>query len=168
MIEIHCSVIKRPFNRLIANAFLLVYVYVNLSLFSRSCLLHFVYFPTQDEFYVVFFMCIFVFSLRIYFILASPNAFFSLRPKICFVMQGVSRHAFLYRFENPTNSLHPHLITINTYAEDLVICSLNVWGLSNTMEKRETFRRLKLKSYAIYFLQEVHCTKEKEILWTSE
>ena len=25
-----------------------------------------------------------------------------------------------------------------------------------------------LKNYAIYFLQEVHCTKEKEILWTSE
>ena len=36
------------------------------------------------------------------------------------------------------------------------------------MKSRETFRWLKLKSYAIYFLQEVHCTKEKEILWTSE
>ena len=36
------------------------------------------------------------------------------------------------------------------------------------MKRRETFRWLKLKSYAIYFLQEVHCTKEKEILWTSE
>ena len=35
-------------------------------------------------------------------------------------MQGVSRHAYLYRFANPNNSLHPHLITINTYAEDLV------------------------------------------------
>ena len=77
-------------------------------------------------------------------------------------MQGVSGHAYLYRFENLTNSLHPHLITINTYAEDLVI------GLSNTMKRRETFRWLKLKNYAIYFLQEVHCTKEKEILWTSE
>ena len=35
-------------------------------------------------------------------------------------MQGVSHHAYLYRFANPTKSLHPHLITINTYAEDLV------------------------------------------------
>ena len=41
-------------------------------------------------------------------------------------------------------------------------------GLSNIMKKRETFRWFKLKSYAIYFLQEVRCTKEKEILWTSE
>ena len=36
------------------------------------------------------------------------------------------------------------------------------------MKRRETFRWLKLKKYAIYFLQEVHSTKEKEILWTSE
>ena len=25
-----------------------------------------------------------------------------------------------------------------------------------------------MKAYAIYFLQEVHCTKEKETLWSSE
>ena len=37
---------------LIANAFLLVYAYANVSL----CLLHFVYFPTQDEFYVVLYV----------------------------------------------------------------------------------------------------------------
>ena len=83
-------------------------------------------------------------------------------------MQGVSRHAYLYRFNNPTNSLHTQLITINTYDEDLVICSLNVWGLLSTMKKRETFRWFKLKKIAIYFLQEVYCTKEIEILSTSE
>ena len=49
-----------------------------------------------------------------------------------------------------------------------MICSLNVRGLSNTMKRREIFRWLKLKSFAIYFLQEVHCTQEKENWWTSE
>ena len=80
----------------------------------------------------------------------------------------VNCYAYLYRFNNSTNNVYPFQITINTYAEDLVICSLNVRGLSNNIKRRETFRWLKLKKYAIYFLQEVHCTKEKEILWTSE
>ena len=29
------------------------------------------------------------------------------------------------------------------------------------MKRRETFRWLKMKKYAVYFLQEVHCTKTK-------
>ena len=49
-----------------------------------------------------------------------------------------------------------------------MICSLNVRGLSNTVKRREIFRWLKLKNFAIYFLQEVHCTQEKENWWTSE
>ena len=36
------------------------------------------------------------------------------------------------------------------------------------MKRREIFRWLKLKNFAIYFLQEVHCTQEKENWWTSE
>ena len=36
------------------------------------------------------------------------------------------------------------------------------------MKRRQIFRWLKNKAYAIYFLQEVHCTKDKETLWSSE
>ena len=62
-----------------------------------------------------------------------------------------------------------HFIIIAfTLNDELVICSLNVRGLSNPLKRRETFRWLKMKKYGICFLQEVHCTKEKESLWTSE
>ena len=56
----------------------------------------------------------------------------------------------------------------NAFADELVIFSFNVRGLSNTMKRREIFRWLKTRKYAIFFLQEVHCSKEKEIYWTSE
>ena len=81
-------------------------------------------------------------------------------------MQGVSRHAYLYRFENPTYSLHPHLVTINTYAEDLVISSLNVRGLSNTMKRRETFCWLKLKKTTqfIFFKKFIVLTRERDLV----
>ena len=36
------------------------------------------------------------------------------------------------------------------------------------MKRREIFRWLKTKKCAIFFLQEVHCSKDKEICWTSE
>ena len=36
------------------------------------------------------------------------------------------------------------------------------------MKRREIFRWLKQKNITIYFLQEVHCTKEKENCWTAE
>ena len=36
------------------------------------------------------------------------------------------------------------------------------------MKRRETFRWLKMKKYAVYFLQEVHCTKDKEHIWSAE
>ena len=63
--------------------------------------------------------------------------------------------------------LHFIIITF-TLNDELVICSLNVRGLSNPLKRRETFRSLKMKKYGIFFLQEVHCTKEKESPWTSE
>ena len=34
------------------------------------------------------------------------------------------------------------------------------------MKRRETFRWLKMKKYAIYF--QVHCTKDKEHIWSAE
>ena len=36
------------------------------------------------------------------------------------------------------------------------------------MKKRETFRWLKMKKYAVHFLQEVHCKKDKEHIWSAE
>ena len=41
-------------------------------------------------------------------------------------------------------------------------------GLSNNLKRPETFRWLRMKKIGIFFLQEVHCTKEKERLWSSE
>ena len=61
------------------------------------------------------------------------------------------------------------LLIINKFSiDELIICSLNVRGLSNNLERRETFRWLRMKKFGIFFLQEVHCTKEKERLWSSE
>ena len=36
------------------------------------------------------------------------------------------------------------------------------------MKRRETFRSLKMKKCAIYFLQKVHCAKDKEHIWSTE
>ena len=61
------------------------------------------------------------------------------------------------------------LLIINKFPiDELIICSLNVRGLSNNLKRRETFRWLRMKKFGIFFLQEVHCTKEKERLWSSE
>ena len=46
--------------------------------------------------------------------------------------------------------------------------SLNVRGLSNTVKRCEMFWWLKTKKYTIFFLQEVHCSEDKEKCWTSE
>ena len=64
-----------------------------------------------------------------------------------------------------SSPLYNHHFTLN---DELVICTLNVRGLSNSLKRRETFRWLKMKKYGIFFLQEVHCTKKKESLWMSE
>ena len=60
---------------------------------------------------------------------------------------------------------HPQAIPYNA---ELVICSLSVRGLSNIMKRCETFFRLKMKKYGICFLQEVHCTEDKEHIWSAE
>ena len=61
------------------------------------------------------------------------------------------------------------LLIINKFLiDELIICSLNVRGLSNNLKRRETFRWLRMKKIGIFFLQEVHCTKEKERQWSSE
>ena len=61
------------------------------------------------------------------------------------------------------------LLIINKFPiNELVICSLNVRGLSNNLKRRETFRWLRIKKVGIFFLQEVHCTEEKERLWSLE
>ena len=36
------------------------------------------------------------------------------------------------------------------------------------MKRHETVYWLKMKKYAVYFLQDVHCTKDKEHIWTAE
>ena len=63
--------------------------------------------------------------------------------------------------------LHFIIITF-TLNDELVICSLNVRGLSNPLKRRETFLWLKMKKYRIFFHKEAHCSKEEESLWTSE
>ena len=65
-----------------------------------------------------------------------------------------------------TKDFLSHLFTLEP--DDMVICSLNVRGLSNNTKRRETFLWLKKKKFSIYFLQEVHSTKETEPYWHSE
>ena len=64
----------------------------------------------------------------------------------------------------------PHFIIITfTLNDELVICSLNVRGLHVQLPKKAgNFPLLKMKKHGIFFLPEVHCTKEKESLGTSE
>ena len=53
--------------------------------------------------------------------------------------------------------------------DDITVCSLNVRGLTNNQKRRKTFLWLeKKKKFSIYFLQEVHSTRETEICWQSE
>ena len=58
--------------------------------------------------------------------------------------------------------------TLFAFCLHFIIISLNVRGLFNSLKRRETFCWLKMKRYGIFFLQEVHYTKGKESLWTSE
>ena len=41
-------------------------------------------------------------------------------------------------------------------------------GLSSEVKRRETFNWLRNKKYSVYFLQEVHSSKEAENLWLAE
>ena len=53
-------------------------------------------------------------------------------------------------------------------SDDMVICSLNVRGLSSNTKRRETFLWLKKNRLSICSLQEVHSTNETEPYWHSE
>ena len=66
-----------------------------------------------------------------------------------------------------TKDFLSHLFTMES---DMVICSLNVKGLSNNTKQRATFLWLKKKKCSIYFLPEViQCsTNETESYWHSE
>ena len=52
--------------------------------------------------------------------------------------------------------------------DNLVICSLNVSGLSSEIKRRETFNWLRNKKYSVCFSQEMHSSKEIEKLWLAE
>ena len=52
--------------------------------------------------------------------------------------------------------------------ESIKIGSLNVRGLGDKNKRREVFLWMKKKKYQIYFVQETHCTPEKEKLWEAE
>ena len=52
--------------------------------------------------------------------------------------------------------------------DDIVICSLNVRGLADNKKRRETFLWLRRIRYALYMLQELHCSSETVDLWATE
>ena len=106
-----------------------------------------------------------MFCLIYLYILASYLFVFGNIYFFCLVIQISCILKTSVRFFNCFVYKHPQAIPYNT---ELVICSLNVRGLLNTMKRRETFHWLKMKKYAVYFLQEVHCTKDKEHIWSAE
>ena len=71
---------------------------------------------------------------------------------------------FAYVFDGLTFCKDENIV----FSDELVICSLNARALSNTMKMREIFRWLKNKTYSIFLLQEVYCSKDKEIIWSAE
>ena len=66
------------------------------------------------------------------------------------------------------SSKEPLSYLFTRQSDDMVICSLNVRGLSNNTKRRETFlwvKKKKISSLAICSLQEVHSTNETEPYW---
>jgi len=51
---------------------------------------------------------------------------------------------------------------------DLKTCSLNVRGLGDKLKRREMFNWLRRKSYSVYMIQEVHCSKNTISVWSAE
>ena len=99
---------------LTANAFLLVYMYVNVSLFSRFRQRHFVCALTIK-----------LISRRLH--VNSVNSMG------CYLLYLISHlHARLIVFIY-------HLAITSTCIDELVICSLNVRGLSNTLKGEKSF-----------------------------
>ena len=108
---------------------------------------------------LLMFCLIYLYILASYLFVFGNIFFFCLVIQISCILKTSVRffNCFVYK--------HPQAIPYNT---ELVICSLNVRGLLNIMKRRETFHWLKMKKYAVYFLQEVHCTKDKEHIWSAE
>ena len=106
-----------------------------------------------------------MFCLIYLYILASYLSVFGNIYFFCLVIPISCILETSLRFFNCFVYKHTQAIPYNT---ELVICSLNMRGLLNIMKKCETFRWLKMKKYAVHFLQEVHCTKDKEHIWSAE
>ena len=97
----------------------------------------------------------------------SLLSFFCPRPTVYNIFQQVCNcSSHLKRGKSATSlSLYHN----SMQGDDISVCSLNVRGLSNNKKRRETFLWLKKKKkFSIYFLQEVHSTRETEICWQSE
>ena len=51
---------------------------------------------------------------------------------------------------------------------DLKVCSLNVRGLGEQLQRREIFNWLRAKKYSIYLLQETDSSENTNSVWSSE
>ena len=47
-------------------------------------------------------------------------------------------------------------------------CSVNCWGLADVKKRKDVFNFLRSKHFSVYFLQDTHFTKEKELLIRAE
>lgn len=127
---------------------------------------------------VILFVYAYVSGFLLFFLSYVPyNVFFpiikftSCRLNACYIVyrsHGVLTATLTYHLHAELIVFINYLSITSTFIDELVICSLNVRGLNNTLKGRETFRWLRMKKFGIYFLQEVHCTKDKEPLWSSE
>ena len=123
------------------------------------------YIPANGLFISAFFSCTCVFVL-VFHVVKSISLVMSFNNLSVF--QGAF-FIFAYLIIFPAGRLTDNTSQYDViFTDDLVICSLNARGLSSITKRREIFRWLKMKAYAIYFLQEFHCTKDKETLWSSE
>ena len=110
---------------------------------------------------LLMFCLIYLFILASYLFVFGGNLFSSFHKS--YKLFAYSKHLYT-SFDC---FVYKHSQTI-PYNAELVICSLNVRGLSNTMKRGETFRWLKMKKQAVYFLEEVHCTKDKKHIRCTE
>ena len=138
-----------------------LFLFFCLCLLSNVCLSPLIIYPISTS-YVLFSVSMLIFIFVVWALLGLSYIF-----KFLLVHYTELRLRLLYQFTSYNTIITPFTCP-NAFANELVICSLNVRGLSNPMERREIFRWLKTKNYAIFFLQEVHCSKDNEICWTSE
>ena len=101
-----------------------------------------------------------MFSLNWHRTSSKPNVNFRLFLFcFCFLLGVNCFAAFLSSYPFCLLSpLHNHHFTLN---DELVICSLNVRGLSNSLKRRETFRWLKMKKMEFFFFKGSTVLKKK-------